>query len=35
VLREFLPSLIGAELTDLIAQGDRRYYRPRESSAIC
>lgn len=28
VIREFLPSLIGTELTDLIAQGDRRYYRP-------
>ena len=28
VLREFLPSLIGAELTELIVRGDRRYYRP-------
>ena len=34
VLREFLPSLIGAELTDLIAQGDRRYYRPRDQPFI-
>jgi hypothetical protein len=34
VLREFLPSLIGAELTDLIVGGDRRYYRPREQAFI-
>jgi hypothetical protein len=34
VLREFLPSLIGAELTDLIMRGDRRYYRPRDHSFI-
>jgi Animal haem peroxidase len=34
VLQEFLPSLIGAELTDLIAQGDRRYYRPRDQPYI-
>jgi hypothetical protein len=34
VLREFLPSLIGAELTDLIAQGERRYYRPRDQPFI-
>jgi Animal haem peroxidase len=34
VLQEFLPSLIGAELTDLIAQGDRRYYRPRDQPFI-
>src|SRR4029077_11944666 len=27
VLREFLPSLIGGELTDLIMRGDRRFYR--------
>jgi hypothetical protein len=30
VLREFLPSLIGAELTELLMRGDRRYYRPRD-----
>jgi Animal haem peroxidase len=34
VFQEFLPSLIGAELTDLIAQGDRRYYRPRDQPFI-
>jgi hypothetical protein len=34
VLREFLPSLIGAELTDLIMRGDRRYYRPRDQPFI-
>lgn len=34
VLQEFLPSLIGAELTDLIMRGDRRYYRPREQPFI-
>jgi hypothetical protein len=34
VLREFLPSLIGAELTDLIRRGDRRYYRPRDEPFI-
>jgi hypothetical protein len=34
VLREFLPSLIGAELTDLIMNGDRRYYRPRDQPFI-
>jgi hypothetical protein len=34
VLREFLPSLIGAEPTDLIAQGERRYYRPRDQPFI-
>jgi Animal haem peroxidase len=34
VLREFLPSLIGAELTDLIMQGDRRYYRPHDQPFI-
>ena len=34
VLREFLPSLIGAELTGLIAQGDRRYYRPSDQPFI-
>jgi heme peroxidase len=34
VLREFLPSLIGAELTDLIAKGDRRYYRPGDQPFI-
>ena len=34
VLREFLPSLIGAELTDLIGRGDRRYYRPDDQPFI-
>ena len=34
VLREFLPSLIGAELTELIMRGDRRYYRPRDQAFI-
>jgi hypothetical protein len=34
VLREFLRSLIGAELTDLIVRGDRRYYRPRDQPFI-
>jgi heme peroxidase len=34
VLREFLPSLIGAELTDLIMRGDRRHYRPRDQPFI-
>jgi hypothetical protein len=34
VLREFLPSLIGAELTGLIMRGDRRYYRPRDQAFI-
>ena len=34
MLREFLPSLIGAELTDLIMRGDRRYYRPRDQAFI-
>jgi Animal haem peroxidase len=34
VLREFLPSLIGAELTDLILRGDRRYYRPSDQPFI-
>jgi len=34
VLREFLPSLIGAELTDLMMQGDRRYYQPRDQPFI-
>jgi hypothetical protein len=34
VLREFLPSLIGAELTDLIMRGDRRYYRPNDQPFI-
>jgi heme peroxidase len=33
VLREFLPSLIGAELTNLIMSGDRRYYRPGDQPA--
>ena len=34
VLREFLPSLIGGELTELIVRGDRRYYRPRDQPFI-
>jgi hypothetical protein len=34
VLREFLPSLIGTELTDLIMRGDRRYYRPGDQPFI-
>jgi hypothetical protein len=34
VLREFLPSLIGGTLTDLIMQGDRRYYRPNDQPFV-
>jgi hypothetical protein len=34
VLREFLPSLIGGELTGLIVQGDRRFYRPDDQAFI-
>ena len=34
VLREFLPSLIGAELTDVIMRGDRRYYQPGDQPFI-
>jgi hypothetical protein len=34
VLREFLPSLIGAELTNLIMHGDRRYYQPANQPFI-
>lgn len=34
VLEEFLPSLIGTELTTLIADGDRRYYRPHDQPFI-
>lgn len=34
VLREFLPALIGAELTGLIMRGDRRYYRPQDQPFI-
>ena len=34
VVREFLPSLIGAELTDVIMRGDRRYYRPPNGAFI-
>ena len=34
VLREFLPSLIGAELAELIMRGDRRYYRPHDQPFI-
>jgi hypothetical protein len=28
VVREFLPSLIGSELTGMLIRGDRRFYRP-------
>jgi hypothetical protein len=34
VLREFLPSLIGTELTGLLVQGDRRFYRPTDQPFI-
>lgn len=34
VLCEFLPSLIGQELTGLIMRGDRRYYRPDAQAFI-
>ena len=34
VLREFLPTLIGVELTDLLMRGHRRYYQPREQPFI-
>jgi len=34
VLREFLPSLIGGELTELIMRGDRRFYRPDDQPFI-
>lgn len=34
VLREFLPTLIGEELTDLIMRGDRRYYHPQDQAFI-
>jgi hypothetical protein len=34
VLREFLPSLIGHELTALIVRGDRRFYRPHDQPFI-
>lgn len=34
VLREFLPRLIGAELTRSILAGDRRYYRPEGDAYI-
>lgn len=34
LLREFLPSLIGTELTDLILRGDRRYYCPHDQAFI-
>ena len=34
VLREFLPRLIGSSLTELILQGDRRYYRPKGEAFI-
>jgi hypothetical protein len=34
VLREFLPSLIGRELTELIMRGDRRFYRPDDQPFI-
>jgi hypothetical protein len=34
VLREFLPSLIGGELTRLLIGGDRRFYRPTSQPFI-
>ena len=34
VLREFLPSLIGAELTQMLIRGDRRFYRPKGQAFI-
>ena len=34
ILEEFLPLLIGAELTALLVQGDRRFYRPRDQACI-
>jgi hypothetical protein len=34
VLREFLPSLIGGELTRLLIRGDRRFYRPTSQPFI-
>jgi hypothetical protein len=34
VLHEFLPSLIGAELTESIMRGDRRFYRPDDQPFI-
>ena len=34
VLREFLPSLIGSELTGQIMRGDRRFYRPHDQPFI-
>jgi hypothetical protein len=34
VLREFLPRLIGPELTRLLLAGDRRYYRPSNDAFI-
>jgi Animal haem peroxidase len=34
ILREFLPRLVGGELTKLIASGDRRFYRPERDAFI-
>ena len=34
VLREFLPRLVGPELTQSIIGGDRRYYRPSDAAFI-
>jgi heme peroxidase len=34
IVREFLPGLIGDDLTSLIARGDRRFYRPRRDPFI-
>src|SRR5258707_403509 len=34
VLREFLPCLIGAELTRMLIRGDRRFYRPKGQAFI-
>jgi len=34
VLREFLPSLIGGELTAMLIRGDRRFYRPADQPFI-
>jgi hypothetical protein len=34
VVREFLPSLIGGELTGMLIRGDRRFYRPNDQPFI-
>jgi hypothetical protein len=34
VVREFLPSLIGGELTAMLTRGDRRFYRPSDQPFI-